>query len=581
MSHKTEASPKVVPSNSNKDGYVHYFDVTNLVNFLSANQHVTGIQRLQMEAVIVPYFEVSERKHFSCCFFGDDKKWHSVDYEKFVEALLNENGSTSFKMKVFTDFLEKFESNPLIQWNKGDSIFLLGATWGLSGFFESMRDLKETGVACITYLHDILPISHPEFFKESHENLFSYWLSNSLVISDAFVCNSEETLASLKKYTDYDSVARVVDLNIKPNFVNIDEDEEEIHSALKEKGVASKDYILAVGTIEPRKNYVALINAWSKFQKERPNECPYLVIVGKQGWLSEPVELHLENSNRSGKIIWLQNVTDLELEGLYKECRHTVFLSRQEGWALPVTESLAMGKVCLVGEGSCAEAAGQGLVVKVDEESERDIKQSLIKLSTEKGLLKKLEGDLVKKAKFKNWETFLKDVRKVSLELNGNIKPIKQEIEYGNRYSFGRGSLAPLKGCIAIGEHFRRGSSWYSPDQWGNSVSEKSSTVSFGIPKSGELVCHLLVRCIPGGTGQELLANGKVIWNEDFKGIRMIVAEIGKIEQADGLTLELKSDLLHSTKNKVMGCSWLEMEIFEKKDLKKRLKSLERLVSMS
>ena len=66
MSHKTEASPKVVPSNSNKDGYVHYFDVTNLVNFLSDNQHVTGIQRLQMEAIIVPYFEVSERKHFSC-----------------------------------------------------------------------------------------------------------------------------------------------------------------------------------------------------------------------------------------------------------------------------------------------------------------------------------------------------------------------------------------------------------------------------------------------------------------------------------------------------------------------------------
>ena len=119
-------------------------------------------------------------------------------------------------------------------------------------------------------------------------------------------------------------------------------------------GILDTDYVLCVGTIEVRKNPSYLFNIWKMMvQSGRPN-IPSLVFVGRKGWLVQDFLDQLKGCNNlGGRIFVMHNVTDVELDLLYRKCMLTMFPSFIEGWGLPVGESLAHGKICL-----CSAAGG-------------------------------------------------------------------------------------------------------------------------------------------------------------------------------------------------------------------------------
>ncbi|MFH0943096.1 MAG: glycosyltransferase family 1 protein [Candidatus Beckwithbacteria bacterium] len=152
----------------------------------------------------------------------------------------------------------------------------------------------------------------------------------------------------------------------------------------------TQDYILFIGTIQPRKNLVRLIEAFSKLD----NQCE-LVIGGKQGWLDEEIYQAPKRFGVEKRVKFIGRVAEADLAAIYHSARLFCWPSLMEGFGLPVLEAMSL-KVAVVtsNRGALPEVVGEaGLLVnpeKVNEISQamklvlenQDLRQVLV----EKGL---------------------------------------------------------------------------------------------------------------------------------------------------------------------------------------------------
>lgn len=129
-------------------------------------------------------------------------------------------------------------------------------------------------------------------------------------------------------------------------------------------------YILSVGTIQPRKNYVRLIEAFSRLLKEnKGNDGLELVIVGKKGWLYEETLETPEKFGVKDRVKFLDFVPDSDLPALYTHAHCFALPSLYEGFGLPVLEAMAYGcPVVISDSSSLPEIAGKaGIYVQPDD----------------------------------------------------------------------------------------------------------------------------------------------------------------------------------------------------------------------
>jgi glycosyltransferase involved in cell wall biosynthesis len=121
----------------------------------------------------------------------------------------------------------------------------------------------------------------------------------------------------------------------------------------------SEAFVFAVGTIEPRKNYLMLIEAFENVVKSRPELQLQLVIAGARGWASEHVLARIEKSPVRTQIILTGYLTDIDLRALYSSCTASAYPSQYEGFGLPPLEAMACGAPVIASNiPSIAEVAG-------------------------------------------------------------------------------------------------------------------------------------------------------------------------------------------------------------------------------
>lgn len=124
----------------------------------------------------------------------------------------------------------------------------------------------------------------------------------------------------------------------------------------------AKHYILSVGTIQPRKNYTRLIEAFSEFLKKNKQKFGTidLVIVGKKGWLYEEILKAPSTYGVKDRVKFLDFVPDSDLPSLYKQALCFALPSLYEGFGLPVLEAMAQGcPVVVSSTSSLPEIAGK------------------------------------------------------------------------------------------------------------------------------------------------------------------------------------------------------------------------------
>jgi glycosyltransferase involved in cell wall biosynthesis len=143
-----------------------------------------------------------------------------------------------------------------------------------------------------------------------------------------------------------------------------------MHSAATEEvrrglGIGA-DFLLTVGTIEPRKNLQTLVSAFAEVAAGKSQTTLQLVIAGSRGWLSEPLFEAIEKSPVRKRIVLTEYLNDEELRALYSSCRAFVYPSIYEGFGLPPLEAMACGAPVITSRIPAHEETTGGAAILVE-----------------------------------------------------------------------------------------------------------------------------------------------------------------------------------------------------------------------
>lgn len=142
---------------------------------------------------------------------------------------------------------------------------------------------------------------------------------------------------------------------------------EEIAPVLATYGLSHGGYVLYTGTIEPRKNLAALLDAYGRLPAEARKNMP-LVMAGHRGWQNEAIMERIDRGTREGWVKYLGFVPEDHLPLLFSGARLFVFPSLYEGFGLPVLEALASGVPVVTSTSSTLPEVGGDAALFVDPE---------------------------------------------------------------------------------------------------------------------------------------------------------------------------------------------------------------------
>ena len=284
-----------------------------------------------------------------------------------------------------------------------DVLLALGAPWShadygaLIGHYRQTHDMQ----FCLL-VHDIIPLLFPEWCPAGLPRIFERWLRSILPHCDRVFGVSRATCADLKRVFP-NIVAQPISMGTvlaaKP------------HAAATSLSLPDR-YVLSVGTFEARKNHLFLIRMWRRLlETGNRNSIPTLVLAGSPGWLSDDLMQQIHNSNfLDGHVIIVRAPTDEQLEQLYRHALFVMIPSFYEGWGLPVSESLARGKACLISNRGALPEAGQELVETFNPDNLEDGLAKAARMMFDTGALAKAEQVIRSYFKPVGWEVAAREI---------------------------------------------------------------------------------------------------------------------------------------------------------------------------
>ena len=191
-------------------------------------------------------------------------------------------------------------------------------------------------------IHDMSFFRFPEFNFEWFVRKYQKMVAQNAKKAKFIIADSLSTQNDIVKYLKTDpSKINVVYLASEDIFKILDEDDIDI-KVLQKYGINS-NFILSVGTIEPRKNFKTLIRAFDLLKKKYKFKNLKLVIAGKTGWKSEETFDIYNNSKNRENIIFTGEICDYDLVQLYNMASIFVYPSIFEGFGFPVLEAMSCG----------------------------------------------------------------------------------------------------------------------------------------------------------------------------------------------------------------------------------------------
>jgi glycosyltransferase involved in cell wall biosynthesis len=257
---------------------------------------------------------------------------------------------------------------------RGDIILVLGAPWSHPDYAGLVRIQRERGLRFALLVYDLIPILRPEWCDRGLVRLFRAWFRDVLPLCDVVLAISRATAADVEAYARENGI--VLPGPVKPVPVGTGfSGQLQLPTTSRRHALPSAaSYALFVSTIEARKNHTLLFRVWRRLLDDLPSErVPTLVFAGRIGWLVDDLMRQIANTDHlNGKLVVIENPTDADLATLYRGCLFTLLPSFHEGWGLPVTESLAFGKPCIISDRTSLPEAGGRFVRSFDPDNLHD-----------------------------------------------------------------------------------------------------------------------------------------------------------------------------------------------------------------
>ena len=256
----------------------------------------------------------------------------------------------------------------------GDWLLSLGASWHRTDYGQLLRRVREqSGMRTGLLFYDLIPLRRPEWCHHTLVDSFGDWLDGVLPCLDVMFAISRATADDVTRFLAErgadGAVGRVRTIPVGTGFpASAAAVQAEVTRVPDHALPPAGSYVLFVATIEARKNHLLMFQVWRRLLQNLPAEqVPTLVFAGRVGWLVADLMLQIANTNYcDGKLLIIEDPSDAVLMRLYDGCLFTVLPSLFEGWGLPVTESLAAGKPCVISNLTSLPEAGAGLARMLD-----------------------------------------------------------------------------------------------------------------------------------------------------------------------------------------------------------------------
>lgn len=280
-------------------------------------------------------------------------------------------------------------------------------------------------VDALMILASVLPLYHPknsiftahDIAYEFFPGAFTSFMRRYLVFSTRYAVSRAARIVAVSEATKQDLVRVYGADPAKIHTIHLGVDDkyrplpyDQVQPRLDRYQLAFKKYILFVGTMQPRKNIVRLVEAFEILKQKNHIE-EKLVLVGRKGWLWEPIMKKIETSPARDSIKVLYYVDFEDLPALYNGAAVLTLPALYEGFGLPPLEAMACGTPVVVSNvSSMPEVAGDAGEL-VDPNRPESIAQGLLAALTDPEAKARMSARGLERAKLFTWRACAEKTR--------------------------------------------------------------------------------------------------------------------------------------------------------------------------
>ena len=227
----------------------------------------------------------------------------------------------------------------------------------------------------ILTIHDLAFFSDPAFHGRRQSAVIMQRCRVAVAHAAHIICPTHATARIVEKHLDVGS-DRITVIPFGCDHVT------------KNLGSAKVDepYILTVGTVEPRKNHLTLLQAWRRLPDPRPR----LIVAGARGWECSDTVRELRKAQLNDKLTWIEAADDVEIYNLMAHARVLVYPSSLEGFGFPPLEAMFLGTPVIAGDTpALREVLGDGALFTKPRDIDA-LREQLLRLLTDKTLREEL-----------------------------------------------------------------------------------------------------------------------------------------------------------------------------------------------
>jgi glycosyltransferase involved in cell wall biosynthesis len=283
-----------------------------------------------------------------------------------------------------------------------------------------------TKIPIVVTVHDVSFLEHPEYFTAARRSQLRLTVGHTVKSAARILTVSEFSRdAILRAYDVPPEKVRAIPNAASPEFRIIGR--ERAQRAIRNLLRFEAPFILSVGDLQPRKNQIGLIEAFSKLLTECPQLTHHLVLTGKSTWFTPKVIEAARSCGFASRIHFTGFVSDEDLLELYNACDCFVFPSFYEGFGLPILEAMACGRAVACSNTSSMPEVADGAGLLFDPHRTGEITRALKDILIDSELRGRMERLGIQRAASFSWKKSARATLDVYKEVvSGSRGPIQR-----------------------------------------------------------------------------------------------------------------------------------------------------------